>query len=117
MADSTVTVQQLKDAYRQFVAERQWEPFHSPKNLSMSLSVEAAELMELFLWMENTESRTVGNDPARRNAVAEEIADVAGHIFCLCNVLGLDLSDIITAKLRKNAQKYPAEQYRGRYQL
>ncbi len=102
---------------RHFVAERHWEPFHSPKNLVMGLSVEAAELMEHFLWMENDASRRVVDDPVRLSAVADEMADVACYLLALGNTLGIDLSAAILSKLAKNAQKYPAEQYRGRYQL
>jgi NTP pyrophosphatase (non-canonical NTP hydrolase) len=115
MADQVTTVQTLRDLYGRFVNDRDWEQFHSPKNLVMSLAVETAELMEHFLWIDNEESRTVASEPATRQAVAEEIADVAGHVFCLCNSLGIDLSDAVTAKMQKNVVKYPADQYRGRH--
>ncbi len=115
MADQTTTIQTLRDLYRRFVEDRDWEQFHSPKNLAMSLAVEAAELMEHFLWMDNAESRQVVQDESRRSAVADEIADVAGHVFCLCNSLNIDLSDAVADKMARNVQKYPAEQYRGRY--
>lgn len=117
MDDQSTTVQTLKDLFRKFVADRNWEQFHSPKNLVMSLAVETAELMEHFLWMDNEPSRTAMDDPATRQAVSDEIADVAGQVFCLCNALGLDLSQIVAAKMEKNIQKYPAAQYRGRYRL
>lgn len=115
MPDSSTTVAELREAMRRFVAERHWEQFHSPKNLVMGLAVEAAELMEHFLWMENPESRDVGRDPARREAIADEMADVACYLLALANTLGIDLSDAIQGKLVKNAVKYPAEDYRGRY--
>lgn len=117
MADSSKSVQDLKDLFRKFVTDRDWEQFHTPKNLSMSLSVEAAELMEHFLWMENQESLEILKDEQILEEVADEIADVAGHIFCLCNTLNLDLSDIIARKMAKNVVKYPAETYRGKYSL
>ena len=65
MADATTTLGTLKEAVRQFAAERQWEPFHSPKNLTMGLAVEAAELMEHFLWVDNEASRQIVNDRAK----------------------------------------------------
>src|SRR5262245_59439852 len=117
MSDSTTTVAQLKEAMRRFVAERHWEPFHSPKNLVMGLSVEAAELMEHFLWVENEASRQVLDDAGRLGEVADEMADVACYLLALSNTLGIDLSEAIVAKLAKNARKYPAEKYRGRYRL
>jgi NTP pyrophosphatase (non-canonical NTP hydrolase) len=117
MPDATTTLATLKEAMRQFVAERSWEPFHSPKNLSMGAAVEAAELMEHFLWIDNDASRQVVHDPGKMGEVADEIADVACYLLALCNTLGLDLSEAIFAKLQKNALKYPAEKYRGRYKL
>jgi NTP pyrophosphatase (non-canonical NTP hydrolase) len=117
MPDATTTVAALREAMQAFVAERAWEPFHTPKNLSMGTAVEAAELMEHFLWMDNQASREVANDPARRTAIADEMADVACYLLALSNTLGVDLSDAVTAKLAKNAVKYPAEKYRGRCRL
>jgi NTP pyrophosphatase (non-canonical NTP hydrolase) len=117
MPDNTTTVAALREAMRQFVSERDWERFHSPKNLSMGAAVEAAELMEQFLWVDNEASRQVVHDAGRMGEIADEIADVACYLLALCNTLGLDLSQAVTDKLRKNAQKYPAEQYRGRYHL
>ncbi len=114
-SDGTTTVQQLKDVFGEFVSKRQWNQFHSPKNLVMSLAVEVAELMEHFLWMENAESEGVVNDPEQFEAVRDEIADVAGNILCLCNALGLDLSEAVRKKMAKNVVKYPAEKYQGRY--
>jgi NTP pyrophosphatase (non-canonical NTP hydrolase) len=115
MSDATASVASLREAMRQFVDERDWQQFHSPKNLVMGLSVEAAELMEHFLWMDNAESRRIGLDPARKVAVGEEMADVACYLLALCNTLGIDLSEAILDKLVKNAVKYPAERFRGKY--
>jgi NTP pyrophosphatase (non-canonical NTP hydrolase) len=117
MPDTTTTLAVLKDAMRQFVAERNWEPFHSPKNLSMGAAVEAAELMEHFLWVDNETSRQVLNDPVRLSAIADEMADVACYLLALSSVLGIDLSEAVLSKLAKNAFKYPADKYRGRYRL
>jgi NTP pyrophosphatase (non-canonical NTP hydrolase) len=117
MPDNTTTVANLREAMGRFVAERNWEPFHSPKNLVMGLAVEVAELMEHFLWVDNDASRQVVHEPARLGDVADEMADVACYLLALSNTLGIDLSDAVTAKLAKTALKYPAERYRGRYRL
>lgn len=107
MADLTTTVAELKEAMRRFVAERQWEPYHSPKNLAMGLAVETAELLEHFLWVESAESYTLVQDAEKREAIADELADVLGHVLNLGNALGIDLSDALTAKLVKNVRRYP----------
>ncbi|HZU39188.1 MAG TPA: nucleotide pyrophosphohydrolase [Gemmataceae bacterium] len=113
MPDTTTTLATLKHAVRQFAAERHWEPYHSPKNLSMGLAVEAAELMEHFLWLETAASRAVTGDPVKLGEIADEMADVANYLLNLSNVLGIDLSDAILAKIAKNAVKYPAPQDKG----
>jgi NTP pyrophosphatase (non-canonical NTP hydrolase) len=115
MPDTTTTLAVLRDAVRRFTAERDWEQFHSPKNLSMGLAVEAGELMEHFLWMEGEASRNVQLDSVRLGQVADEMADVAVYLLNLANALNIDLSDAIVAKIAKNALKYPAELYKGRY--
>jgi dCTP diphosphatase len=114
MPDATTTVAVLKEAVRRFAAARDWEPFHSPKNLVMALAAETAELLEHFLWIDNEASRRVTDDPVRRAAVADELADVACLVFNLSNTLGIDLSDAVAAKMAKNEQKYPADEFRGR---
>lgn len=117
MPDTATTVQQLRDAMAHFVHERDWEQFHSPKNLVMGLAVEAAELMEHFLWIDNEASRQVIQESVKRGEVADEMADVACYLLALSNSLGLDLSEAIFTKLTKNALKYPVEKCRGRYRV
>jgi NTP pyrophosphatase (non-canonical NTP hydrolase) len=107
MSDATTTVAQLRESMRGFVAERRWEPYHSPKNLAMGLMVEAAELLEHFVWIEGPASYALVQQPDRREALADELADVAGNLLNLCNAMDIDLSDAIAAKLAKNARKYP----------
>ena len=108
MPDDTTTVAALKDAVRRFAAERAWEPYHSPKNLSMALAAEVGELMEHFLWVDSEASRAVVDDPAKRLAVADELADVACLLFNLSLSTGIDLSDAVQSKMIRNAIKYPA---------
>ena len=115
MSDATTTVSTLREAVRQFADEREWEPFHSPKNLAMGLAVETAELMEHFLWTDSSASRQIVNDPVELGQVADELADVACYLLNLSNSLGIDLSEAVLAKIKKNASKYPVEKCRGRY--
>src|SRR3954466_9108923 len=105
MPDNTTPVAALREAAARFVREREWERFHSPKNLAMALAAEAAELMEHFLWLDNEEAWALVKDPASREQVADEVADVAGVLFSLCNALGLDLSDAVARKVAKNVLK------------
>jgi dCTP diphosphatase len=115
MSDTSTTLAQLRDIVRRFVDERDWRQFHSPKNLSMSLAIEAAELMEHFQWIDAAESRRVGDDPAKLDQVRDELADVVCYALALANELHLDVSSALRDKMVKNAAKYPAELSRGKY--
>jgi NTP pyrophosphatase (non-canonical NTP hydrolase) len=115
-SDSTTTVAELRKLIADFVAERDWSQFHAPKNVSMALAIEAAELMEHFQWITAEASRSLADDPAKLAEVADELADVIGYSFALANELGIDVSTAIRAKMVKNVEKYPAEKYRGRYE-
>jgi NTP pyrophosphatase (non-canonical NTP hydrolase) len=113
MSDETATIAQLRQAMQAFVDDRDWRQFHTPKNLAMSLAIEAAELMEHFQWLDVEASIVHGRDPARRGEIADEIADVCCYLLSLVNALDLDLSEAVRSKLVKNAAKYPAEKFRG----
>jgi NTP pyrophosphatase (non-canonical NTP hydrolase) len=115
MSDQQTTVAELRQLVASFVAERNWEQFHTPKNLSMSLAIEAAELMEHFQWLTPEESAAIATDETRRQAVGEELADVVCYALALANALELDLGTAMREKMVKNAVKYPASEYRGRY--
>ena len=117
MSDRTTTIEDLKKLVRDFVAEREWEKFHSPKNLSMALAVEAAELMEHFQWIDLEESRALANDSQKLAEVGEELADVFAYSLALADVLGLDLAETVRAKMVKNVEKYPADKFRGNYSV
>lgn len=101
----------LRDAMQRFSNERDWEQFHSPKNLAMALTVEASELQECFQWM--TEAQSVALDEKQLSAVRDEIADVQLYLVHLASKLNVDIEAACWAKMEKNAKKYPAEQVRG----
>ena len=115
MTDQTTTVDELRSQVAEFVAARQWEPFHTPKNLSMSLAIEAAELMEHFQWISGEAADQVLQQPENLQAVGEELADVICYALALANRLQIDVSTTLAAKMQKNASKYPVEEYLGRY--
>jgi dCTP diphosphatase len=114
LTDSATTVAELKNRVLAFARERDWEQFHAPKNLSMALAAEAAELMEHFLWATPEESRAVALDPAGKARIAEELADVVIYALEFANATGLDLAASIEAKIAANAKKYPVDKARGR---
>jgi NTP pyrophosphatase (non-canonical NTP hydrolase) len=115
MTDTRTTIAELRDLVRQFVDERDWRQFHSPKNLSMAMAIEAAELMEHFQWITPEASRKISGEPDRLCAVAEEIADVLCYVIAMANELDIDLSQAVHDKMLKNALKYPVAEFRGRY--
>jgi NTP pyrophosphatase (non-canonical NTP hydrolase) len=114
-SDTLTTVGALREAVATFVDAREWQPFHSPKNLSMSIAIEAAELMERFQWLTTEEARAVAQDPAERAAVADELADILIYCLSLGNALDLDLSSAVLGKLQTNEHRYPASEFRGRF--
>ena len=114
LTDSATTVSDLKSRVLAFVRERDWEQFHTPKNLSMALAAESGELMEHFLWATADQSRAIAIDPAKRAKIADELADVVIYALEFANMTGLDLSAAIEEKMVANAKKYPVEKARGR---
>ncbi len=110
MADDATTVAALRARVAEFVRERDWERYHGLANLAKAISVEAAELLELFQWRADSEPL----DASMRARVEEELADVAIYCLSAANAMGIDLSDAIVRKLERNAERYPAEEWRGR---
>lgn len=114
-SDAETTVAELRELVAAFIRERDWEQFHDPKNLSMAIATEAAELMEHFRWAKNDEARDLVKDTARRHEVGEELADILAFVLSFANTADIDLSEALRAKMTKNARKYPADDYQGRY--
>lgn len=114
MKDKEVYIQELKEMVQDFVRERDWEQYHSPKNLSMAIAIEAAELMEHFQWLTVEEAREIRKNPEKLAQVQEEIADIALYLLSLTNALNIDLSAAFLAKLEKNRAKYPKDAVRNR---
>jgi len=115
MNDSSTTLAELKKLIADFVSEREWEPFHDPKNLSASIAIEAAELMEHFQWLRTDELDAVRNDAKAMAEIRDEAADIAAYLFSFATRMGIDLSEALSEKMKKNAVKYPADRFRGRF--
>ena len=108
MADATTTVEALKDGICRFAAARGWGPYHTPKNLAMALASEVGELCDVLRWLTADESVAAATNPATREAIADELADIANIVLLLSAHTGIDLADAVAAKMTKNAIKYPA---------
>jgi len=114
-ADKQTTVAALRAVVAEFVAERDWRQFHTPKNLSMSLAIEAAELMEHFQWLTPRESRELAQEPDKLAEVGDELSDILCYALALANELGIDVAAAFERKMAANRKKYPAAEFRGRY--
>lgn len=109
--DQKTTVESLKQAIDAFVKERDWQQFHSPKNLSMAIAIEAAELMEEFRFISSEES--IELTKKNKEKIAQEIADIVIASLSFCNIYEIDLANSIEKKLNHNAQKYPVDKAKG----
>lgn len=107
----TDSLDNLAKELAQFAQAREWQPFHSPKNLASALVVEAGELLEHFQWLTEEQSRAL--PPEQREAVAAEVADVLLYLVQLASALGIDPVAAAQAKMQVNAQKYPVDRARG----
>ena len=115
MQDETTCVAELIRLVDDFVAERDWQPFHDPKNLSASIAIEAAELMEHFQWLRTDQLDSVKDDEPKMAQIREEVADIAAYLLSFASIMKIDVSSALEDKMKKNAVKYPAQEYRGRF--
>jgi len=115
MSDKQTTISQLKSLIDSFVDERDWKQFHSPKNLSMSISIESSELMELFQWLSLEEAKEVMKAGETRENAIDEIADIIIYAIAFCNRNNIDISNAIKQKMEKNKKKYPADKFKGHF--
>ena len=103
----------IKTFQRKFAKARDWDQFHTPKNLSIALTVEAAELMEHFQWLTANEAKRIFLNPAKAKAISKELADILYYLVRLSDVLGVDLEKSFWLKMRENEAKYPVKLARG----
>jgi len=108
-----LNVRAMLNLQRAFVSERRWEKFHTPKNLSMALAGESGELMEIFQWLTQAESKKVMKNPAKAKAVSHEMADVFYYLLRLADVLGVNLEEAYWEKMKHNQAKYPVKLAKG----
>ena len=112
--DNTTTIQDLKTVVEDFVEERDWAQFHSPKNLSMALAIEASELMDLFKWKTVEEAQEEMKDKLLEDAT-DELADIMIYSIAFANRNGIDIAKAVISKTEKNKAKYPADKFKGKF--
>ena len=114
MSDKTTTINELKEQVKRFVSDREWTKYHTAKNLSMSIAIEAAELMELYQWTGKAMDKETP-DKRQLERVKEELADIIIYCLSLANTMNIDLASAITDKIEKNSIKYPVAKVKGKY--
>ena len=115
MSDKNTNIEFLKNKIDHFINEREWKQFHSPKNLSMSISIEASELMEIFQWSSLNDSEDIMKTKDLRQHAVEEVADILIYSIAFCNHNNIDISEAILQKIKKNIEKYPVSKYKGKF--
>ena len=106
-------IRMIQDQLERFAIERDWNKFHSPKNLAMALAGEVGELMEIFQWLTEEQSGNIVKNDAQHKALAEELADIAIYTLRLAHKTDIDLEAAIEEKMKRNAEKYPVDLSRG----
>ena len=113
----SIDIERITLRLREFAKERDWDQFHTPKNLVMALSVECSELVEHFQWLNTEETKILKIENVetekKREEIAEEVSDILFYLLRFSDVMNLDLQKAVEEKLKKNAKKYPAEKVRG----
>jgi len=112
--DNATILANLRQRVAEFVAARDWEQFHTPKNLSLAIAIEVAELMEHFQWLTDEQASAAMQDEAKRTAVADELADVLIYALSLANALDVDVCTAVLDKLERNERRFPTQEWRGR---
>ena len=114
MSDAETTVGDLRSELAAFMEDRDWRQFHTPSNLSQAIAIEAAELMEVFLWLSDEEEAALLEEEAQRSGVVNELADVLIYSLTLADALGVDVSTAVREKMAANEARFPAATWRGR---
>ena len=109
-----ISLNHIKKEIKKFIRERNWEKYHSPKNISMSIAIEAAELMEHFQWLTIDQSKKLLKDKKKRAEIEDELADIAIYLLDFCNLFDIGLESCILRKLEKSSRKYPVHLVRGK---
>jgi NTP pyrophosphatase (non-canonical NTP hydrolase) len=113
--DNLITMNELKARVNQFIQDREWKKYHTPKDLAISIVLESSELLEIFQWLKEDEVEELIKNPEKIKKIESELADIMVYCLSLSNRLGTDLSETIIEKIRENEKKYPVEKVKGKY--
>ncbi len=109
----SINVEKINNEVSKFIEDRDWDQFHSIKNLSMALSVETSELVEIFQWLKESESNEVAINPKLKEKVEEEISDIFIYLMRIAIKSGVNIEDAVLSKIKKNSEKYPVGKAKG----
>ena len=110
MNDKDTNIEELKEIMEKFVKDRGWQTYHKPKDLAIAISIEANELLELFLF-KNTQIEEIINEGKLRTSIKDELADVLAYLLSMCTALQIDLTEIFVQKMKKNEEKYSTDKF------
>ena len=111
---ASLDIESMRQKIREIAKERDWDQYHTPKNLAISLSLEASELLEIFQWLNDPQVAAIQNDPKKMEAIRDELSDVLYWLLRLSDVLSIDLNSAFWAKMQKNIEKYPVHLCKGK---
>jgi dCTP diphosphatase len=114
-SDQNTTIAALKERVKKFVDDRGWAKYHNPKDVAVSITIEAAELVEIFQWVKDSEQDKITQDSAKMQKLKDELADVMIYCVSLANVLDIDIGQAVFQKIAKNEGKYPVDRIKGDY--
>ena len=114
-SDQSVTLAALKERVKKFVDDRDWARYHNAKDVAVSITIEAAELVEIFQWVKDSEQHKIFEDPAKMQKLRNELADVLIYCVSLANALDIDIGKAVFEKIAENEGKYPVERIKGNY--
>lgn len=115
ISDKGTTLSELKNRIKKFIDDRDWGKYHNPKDIAVSITIEASELLELFQWVKDEELEKIINNPKKVAKIEEELADVTIYCFDLANACNIDIAQAVAKKIKQNEDKYPTEKVKGNY--
>ena len=113
-SSNILDVKEMQDFSQKFVKDREWDKYHTPKNVAMGVTIEASELMEIFQWLNDQQSYDLKNDPEKKEQIADEMGDILHYLVRLSTLLDIDLKEAFWQKIRKTEAKYPADLAKGK---